>query len=110
MLVDVAFMIVAFMAVTVTFMIVAVFEAQVRRIGRFRLGVVLDGVGRTQGFAFQAQSAESTAKVGCILSVSGCKFAVQGFKNAPSCCRQMPPLPATGHTGAVRPGSALVPW
>jgi hypothetical protein len=51
-------MLVTLMAMLVAFMIVAVFVVRVCCLGRFRLGGVLDGVGRTQGFAFQALSAE----------------------------------------------------
>jgi len=73
-------MVVTLMAVVVAFMIVAVFSVHMHILGRFRLGGILDGVGRTQGFAFQARSAESTARLGCKLPVSGCKTAEMGFK------------------------------
>jgi hypothetical protein len=51
-------MVMAVMAVVMAFVIVAFFGVQVHRLGRFRLGVFLDSVGRTQGFAFPAQCAE----------------------------------------------------
>jgi hypothetical protein len=51
-------MFVTLMAMVVSFVIVAVLVVRWCCIGRFRLGGVLDGVGRTQGFAFQAQCAE----------------------------------------------------
>ena len=63
----------ALVAVIVTFVIVTFGGAQLRPLGRFRLGVVLDGIGRTQGFAFQAQGAEQTARMGYKLHVSGLK-------------------------------------
>jgi hypothetical protein len=51
-------MIVAFVLVPiVAFKSVAVFEAAIHRLGRVRLGVVFDCVGRAQHFAFQARSA-----------------------------------------------------
>ena len=55
MLVVMAFVIVAFMVVIVAFVLMVMINA--RRFSRARLEVVLEGVRRTQRFAFQAHLA-----------------------------------------------------
>jgi hypothetical protein len=101
---------------------VAVFEALVRSLGRVRLGIVFDGIGRTQRFAFQARCAEQIARMGNERSFRATKplnarnrqLARQGFTSGRRFRReqirsagQPPCLMVRGFADRVKPGRLL---
>ena len=104
-------------AVVVTVMIVAFvvmlvpgFEAQVRGLGRFRLGVVLGGVGRTQVFAFQAQSAPNKLPDWAANRL----FRAASRRSGPQTANSRGRLPSwaasQGETCTAPPGKSLISW
>jgi hypothetical protein len=72
------------------------------------LGIVFDGIGRTQRFAFQARCAEQIARMGNERSFRATNRSMQ--ETASLRGRALPQAAAFGANKSARPGNHLVSW